>query len=196
MLFLRSTISNVAITASNNLMPFVAFNNNTAVVSSTQQIVSNAFAPASVFNSSPLTKRKEHKVVDYGEESGVNNYLMQFQMVAKYIGWSEEECAVNLSANLKGPARSILPTDPNDPVPSYGELCERLRESFDPLRQASYHRAEISAITRKPKETVRALVEQLRPVGVLAYPHMSDRAERENILVDPFIDALTDAEQR
>ena len=40
------------------------------------------------------------------------------------------------------------------------------------------------------------MVEQLRPVAVLAYPHVSDRAERENMLVDLFIDALTDAEQR
>ena len=117
-------------------------------------------------------------------------------MVAKYNGWSKEERAMNLAANLKESARSILPTDPNDPIPSYGEQCERLRESFGPLKQASYHRAEISAITRGPKETVRALIERLRPVAVLAYPHVSDRAERENMLVDPFIDALTDAEQR
>ena len=86
--------------------------------------------------------------------------------------------------------------DPNDPVPSYEELCEKLRESFGPLRQTSYHRAEFSTITRGPTETVRALVERLRPVTVLAYPHVFNRAERENMLVDPFIDDLTDAEQR
>ena len=78
--------------------------------------------------------------------------MMQFQMVAKYNGWSEE-CAVNLAASLKGPARSILQTDPNDPVPSYRELCERLRESFGPLIQVSSHRAKLRAITRGPKES-------------------------------------------
>ena len=150
-------------------MPIVTFNNSTAVVSSTQQIVSSTFGPASVLHSSPSTKRKECKVGDYGGKSGVNNYLMLVQMVAKYNGWSEEECALNLAVSLKGLARSILPTDPNDPVPSYGELCERLREGFGPLRQASYHRSELSAIMRGPKETVRALVERLRPVPLLSF---------------------------
>ena len=45
------------------------------------------FVPASVLNSYPSTKHKESNVGAYGGELGVNNYLMQFQMVAKYNGY-------------------------------------------------------------------------------------------------------------
>ena len=95
MLSLKSTISNAANTVSSNTMLIVTFNNSTVVVSSTQQTVSSVFVPASVLNSFLSTKCKERKVSDYGGESGVHNYLMQFQMVAKYNGVSEEKCAVN-----------------------------------------------------------------------------------------------------
>ena len=71
LLSLKSTISNVANTVSSHSIPVVTFSNSTAVVSSTQQSVSGAFAPAPVLRSSPSTKRKERKVGDYGENQAL-----------------------------------------------------------------------------------------------------------------------------
>ena len=47
-----------------------------------------------------------------------------------------------------------------------------------------------------PKETVRSLVNRLRSISKLAYPDIPEGPLRENLLIEPFIRALTDIEQR
>jgi hypothetical protein len=140
--------------------------------------------------------RKEKRVMDYGGEPDVDNYLSQFNLIAEYNGWTDREKAIALAASLKGNARLVLPTDGLARTITFEQLCERLRESFGPVRQSSYHITALNAVTRRVRETVRALVDRLRPMARLAYPNIEDLAQREKLLIEPFIGALTDMEQR
>jgi hypothetical protein len=128
-----------------------------------------------------IAPRREKKVGDYNGEPEVEAYLRQFQIIATYNNWSRGECGMMLAASLRGPARQVLPTDPSEPLPSYAELCARLRERFGPVTQPAFHMAALNAVTRRDKEQVQELVARIRPLGTRAYPRDETRRERKHI---------------
>ena len=142
------------------------------------------------------TRRKEKKCGEYSGDTDVDSYIRQFDMIASYNGWSDADKALELSASLRGNARQTVLAAPDAASLTYVELCQRLRESYGPVLQPVFHATALDAVTRRPKETVRQLVDRLRPMGQLAYPRITDMSQREELLTRHFISALTDADQR
>ena len=90
----------------------------------------------------------------------IDAYLEQYDLVATYNCRSELEKATLLASRLIGAARQTIPIGYSIQFLTHEQLCKRLRKSTGSMRQPSCHITALSAITQKPQETVKDLVDQ------------------------------------
>ena len=145
--------------------------------------------------STKKTPVKEIKVDNYSGDSSLEAYLAQFRLAATKNRWPTKDWGVELALRLRGEARNlILPEADSDP-PTFKRAVKQLRERFGEPKNPSYHVAQMRARRRKEKETVPELAQWFKKMGLRAYP--SERAStRDRILLDTFIRALPDEQQR
>ena len=147
-------------------------------------------------SNSGSARRKEHRAAPYDGDSQVESFLTQFKFAAKYNGWTEEEKLANLVLCLKGKARRVLPIDGSADRMTYDQLCVRLCNSFGPAKLSSHHITVLNAMRRGEKETIRELVDRMQPTAQHAYGSITDDSLRNKLLIEPFVGALNNAEQR
>jgi len=158
-----------------------------------------ATAPYTSTPSEPVnvsSRRKEQRAAPYDGDSQVESFLTQFEFAARYNGWSEDEKLANLVLCLKGKARRVLPIDGSADRMTYEQLCTRLCNSFGPAKLASHHITSLNAMRRGDKESIRELVDRMQPIAQHAYGSITDDTLRNKLLVEPFVGALNDANQR
>ena len=84
-------------------------------------------ASGSGFSDSQVTSRRKPKQMsNYDGKSNWNDYLVQFQIVARLNHWSEEEKAMELATSLVGQARGVLSDMSEQDRLDYGALVQKL----------------------------------------------------------------------
>ena len=138
---------------------------------------------------------KEVKVDNYSGDSSLEAYLAQFRLAATKNRWPSKEWGMELALRLRGEARNlILPEADSDP-PTFTKAVKQLRERFGEPKNPSYHVAQMRARRRKEKETIPELAQWFKKMGLRAYP-AERNATRDRILLDTFVRALPDEQQR
>ena len=123
--------------------------------------------------------------------------LKQFEMVADWNGWSEEENAAQLSMSLTGTARQAWADSFSDPhtTMSYAALVKALSQRFKPVGHEEAYKAEFRRRSRGKEETFLEFGHGLRRLAIRAFPKINFEA-REELVVDQFLLGLPDAEMR
>ena len=139
--------------------------------------------------------RKEVKVDNYAGDSSIEAYVAQFQLAAKKNGWPRSEWGEELALRLRGEARNIILPEIGCKPPTYDKTVQQLRERFGEPKHPSYHVAQMHARRRKDKESLPELAQWFKKMGLKAYP--SEHSDtRDRILLDTFVRALPDQQQR
>jgi hypothetical protein len=149
----------------------------------------------------PITRQKPQqfkcntKLKVYSGGPDIEQFLTQFKLAARLNCWPEEEWGIILATHLDGPARKLLSRDSAAPAPNYNELSSQLIARFSNEGQPSYFAALLQSRTRRDKEGVHELKNAIEEIAERAYPGM-DALQRRRVCLEPFINALTDEEQR
>jgi hypothetical protein len=141
-------------------------------------------------------RRREARLRPFNEKEVTwPDYLVQFEAVAAWNGWTKPERAMQLVAALSGRATSFLAGLSTRQKLDYDYLLQRLTARFDPVSQATAVRAELRLRQRRKNETLSEFGEEVRQMIIRAYSTW-DTAAREDLAVERFIDGLTDRDQQ
>ena len=136
---------------------------------------------------SRVVKTADIKPTKYSGAADLNDYLTQFNSIAKFNGWSTSQKAVVLLSKLEGEALTAAAVLDD---PTWDELVEHLRENFSNDRQ------ELAALRlqnrlQQPEESLESLSLDIQKLVKKAYP-LADEGTRSRLARDAFINAVSD----
>ena len=98
-------------------------------------------------------------------------------------------------ARLRGEARNVILPEIGSEPPAYWKAMKQLRKRFGEPKHPSFHVAQMRGRRRKDKKNLPELAQWFKKIGLKAYP--SERTDtRDRILLDTFVRALPDEQQR
>ena len=119
-------------------------------------------------------------------------FLGQFEMCARYNGWTDKDKLAYLSTSLKGTAAMILVTD-RECCGTYEQLSEKLNQRYGTEGQVTLFRTQLRTRRRRKDESLQDLYMDISRLAAMAYP--GARTEHfEAITVDAFLEALQDGD--
>jgi hypothetical protein len=142
----------------------------------------------------PVRPTRYMKPDKYSGNTAIETYLMQFETVADYNGWSYHRQCAQLRCCLTGNAAQILWGAGSHEKLTYETLVARLQSRFGAAGQKEHFSAELRALRRKNGESLAELHGHVRRLMSLAYPESADSDLGEIIARDHFIAALNDRE--
>ena len=125
----------------------------------------------------------------FNGRSDFRDWLKQFEIVARWNGWNEEEMGSVLASSLRGSAQQVLRDLPADEVENYESLVQALSRRFQPKGREGLHKDELKSRKKRRDETVAEYGFALNQIATSAYPRMPPK-DREEIVIDQFIDNL------
>ncbi|MES9883163.1 MAG: C2HC-type zinc finger protein, partial [Sedimenticola sp.] len=148
--------------------------------------------PIPTTNDSPSYKTHKKPPI-YDGHSSLQDYLVQFEIIAEMNQWSDTAKAMELVTSLRGLAQSILSDLSPAQRKDYPYLVTALTARFEPTNQSELYRAQMKTRLRKKGETIQELAQDIKRTVRMAYPGASMEV-REQLCRDCFVDALNDKE--
>ena len=113
----------------------------------------------------------------------------QFQAIAVYNRWSDDEAKTVALAHMVGLAlEAIIDINAKNPLESLESFLDQYQNRFLPKSESQVLRTQFNYIVQLPTESVQKLHSRLRVLYHLAYPNPKDRSEIT--LVERYIQAL------
>ena len=137
----------------------------------------------------PATKYK--KPPEYNGTTSWQDYLVQFEMLAKVNKWGYKEKAMELATSLRGVAVAVLSDLGVVEREDFNSLTAALTARFEPKNQSEIYRAQIKSRIRKKGESLPELAQDVKRLVRFAYPTAGVEL-REQLARDCFIDSLGD----
>ena len=131
--------------------------------------------------------RKQKEPMRYNGKGDWDDYLSHFNAVARWNGWSEVECGMQLAISLVDDAREVLSSLPLECRGDYVPLVRALEQRFSPSGRESRYSLELMKRTCMGDEDVTAYGHALRRLATKAYP---GRCIDEQVLIDLYIRGL------
>ena len=134
------------------------------------------------------------KIMDFSNLPGENflAWRSQFQVIADYHRWTDEEAKQLAYAYMKGTAlesvMDVLLTGPE----TIGQVLDEYQNRFLPKSDSQLLRAQFACVVQLPNESVQKLHARMRVLYHLAYPDPNTR--NEVYLTEKFISALNNRE--
>ena len=147
-------------------------------------------------NRPPTTAKKSSPAVKLEKYSGVTDlktYLVKFDYMANYYGWTSDDRVFHLTTSLDGAAGQLLWELSQSPTEA--EVRRLLNSRFGHSDQQERFRAELRTRCRRPGESIPALYTDIRRLLSLSYPGQSGDIY-DTIGKDCFLDALGDSALR
>ena len=117
----------------------------------------------------------------------------QFQVIAEYNRWSQDEGKAMAFAYMSGQAlESVMDIKLNDPLESVKDVLDKYQARFLPESRSQMLRAQFDHVVQLPNESIQKLHSRMRVLYQLAYPDLKDRSEIN--LIERFIKALNNRE--
>lgn len=135
-----------------------------------------------------LRKQKEPDKFD-GKSVAWQDYLVHFEQVSVWNGWSYAEQSQQLIMSLRGEAQKILGDLSQGQLRDYDALKSILGSRFSPKELIVAHRVEFRSRLRKADESPSDYGYALRRMGNLAFPDMS-YADREIVILEQFMNGV------
>ena len=142
--------------------------------------------------SQPHRKQKEPEKFD-GVTIDFRDFLVQFEQIASWNGWSESEMAQQLIMCLSGEARKLLSHIEPHRLHTYELLKESLTKRFCPAERKAAYATEFYSRVRKSGEGVDDYGYALRRLWYLAFP---GQVAADVHLINAFVNGLHDKEMK
>ena len=144
----------------------------------------------------PSIKRiKEWTVNNFDGKPDWDAYWAQFQLVARFNGWSQSMQAMHLVKSLVGSARTILADMTPDQMENLPYLIAALERRYRPREKVPAYRALFNGRRQQAKEGAQEFAEELRLLALKAFPNESQNS-KESRLVDKFLEGLQDSDMK
>jgi hypothetical protein len=151
--------------------------------------INSKFAIGQSVSSRPRNMMKPGK---FDGSTSLDTFLIQFDTVARYNEWCDDDRCAQLKCCLTGTAGQVL-WELGDPDKlTYQQLVERLRARYGSAGQKELFVAQLRARRRRPNETLADLHRDVRRLMALAYPDNSGTTLYEEIAKSHFVSALND----
>ncbi|KAJ8027625.1 hypothetical protein HOLleu_32824 [Holothuria leucospilota] len=141
------------------------------------------------------TQRSTVLTPTYDGSTPWKDFLVQFEIIADLNHWDLYTRAMNMAANLRGPAQSLLADLQEDHRRNYATLTEALKQRFGPENQTELHKALLRTRSRRQGETLPELGQDLKRQVGRAYPD-APTPMQDALAKDYFIDCLQDPDTR
>ena len=128
-------------------------------------------------------------LLPYNGKTDLRAFIAQFSCVSKSNGWNEVQGVAQLTAALRGAAREVLTTVPEDGE-TLEDLYSALKNRFGMDQQSELVKAQLSGCKRRSQESLRELLAHdiRRSVGI-AHANMP-LEYREELALDHFLRAI------
>ena len=139
--------------------------------------------------------RPHNTKVQYFSNLPGENFLAwrsQFQVIADYHRWSDDEAKQLMYAYMKGTALESVMDIPITGPESAKETLDEYQRRFLPESDSQLLRAQFACVVQLPNESVQKLHARMRVLYHLAYPDASTR--NDIFLIERFIAALNNRE--
>ena len=123
------------------------------------------------------------------------DFLCQFRRASHVNRWREGDLVELLCLHLEGTALEFVNGLPVTRVQRFESLVDALGGRFGTDRMATVFKCELRQRRRRKGESLRDLGQDLRRLMQLAYPRTTPEEQEEQV-VDRFIEALSDKQQR
>ena len=133
-------------------------------------------------------KEKEPDKFD-GKSVEWKDFIVQFEYLASWNGWSTQEKAQQLVMCLRGTAQRMLGDLTFDQLQNYEVLTKILSSRFSPVGRESAYRCEFRNRRRQRNESISDYGYALRRLGCLAFPDVP-HTYREINVIDQFVNGL------
>ena len=141
----------------------------------------------------PSVRRKEKEPARFNGKSDWSDYLIHFQYVAEWNGWTEEEMGLQLAICLTDEAREVLSSLRASDKHNFSALVDALGCRYSPQGRESQYLMELMNRTCGSDEDVSSFGHTLRRLASKAYP---DKPADEKMLVNLFIKGLRDIDMK
>ena len=145
--------------------------------------------------SQPLPSRPHNtKIIHFGNLPGENflAWRSQFQVIAAYHRWTDEESKHLAYAYMRGLAlESVMDISITGPE-TLKDILDEYQRRFIPPSDSQLLRAQFNCVVQLPNESVQKLHARMRVLYHLAYPDKNTRDETH--LIERFINALNNRE--
>jgi len=121
----------------------------------------------------------------------LNEFLIQFQLIARANRWTEEAKTAILISCLRGKARVVLESVSDLENLSYDELKSKLELRFGETHSLQNYYSQFTNRRQKFGEDIASLGSDLERLSKLAYPECS-QIIRDKIACAQFVSALSD----
>ena len=138
-------------------------------------------------------RRKEMEVRRFNGKDNVDEYLVQFEMAARYNGWEEHEMAAALLCALDGPARGVLSEFDDPQSARYSSIKRALKKRFNPADVEEIHEQALSQLRLQRGQNIRELAQEVGRLTRKAYPGLEPR-QRERFAIKALLNAISDRE--
>jgi len=127
----------------------------------------------------------------YDGSVSLNEFLIQFQLIARANRWTEEAKTAILISCLRGKARVVLESVSDLENLSYEELKSKLELRFGETHSLQNYYSQFTNRRQKFGEDIASLGSDLERLSQLAYPECS-QIIRDKIACAQFVSALSD----
>ncbi len=129
----------------------------------------------------------------FNGDAPLQEYLGQFESVAMWNGWNDNQKAQQLFMSLRGRARGVIREQSEWRTITYQELVERLQTTFS--GQAELYLAQLRCCQQQPQESLQDFSQSVRKLVDNAYVGMQEGA-RNRLARDHFMGNLRDKDIR
>ena len=127
----------------------------------------------------------------YDGKTSVEEYLKRFEQIADWNRWDDVEAAIQLSLHLKGSAKRIVKTLPEDQRRSYNHMWSILNSTFGENVNVMALQEEFWRRTKQPEERIPEFAIHLESIAKKAFSEfLLDRTGEkalEQLIVERFI---------
>jgi len=127
----------------------------------------------------------------YDGSVSLNEFLVQFELIARVNRWSGDAKTAMLVSSLRGKARVVLESVQDLENLSYDELKSKLELRFGETHSSQNYYSQFTNRRQKFGEDIASLGSDLERLARLAYPECS-QAIRDKIACAQFVSALSD----
>ncbi len=143
-------------------------------------------------DSFPIMK-KVKRPLPYNGQSSWEDYLIQFEMLAKINQWDSCTKALELATSLQPPAVGILANLSEEERYDYDALVAALAARYEPVNTTEIFRARLKTRVRRKTESLTEFAHDIRHLTRKAYPSVGNEL-REHLSLEHFIELLNDPE--
>ena len=102
--------------------------------------------------------------MEYNGESDFEDYLSQFEAIARTLCWSEDRKGSALYGRLKGQALTCVSCCPNKKFPT---LVDKLRDRFSPKDEEMFY-LQLMTYRKKPDQTWEDPAQEIEVLSIKA----------------------------